>query len=811
MVLLVVSTHAVSLKFGKLADTIRPNFLELSSTDKCKPMGFDGKCAHKAQLASSLESLWCKDTSACFAYKTFVKPLVEAAVQLGYNLPTGCLGDFTGSQTQNLAGLKDVGCAKLPLVSSLKYGIYGFTIPLTLAMQTALKFTSTEPLGYKDTFCIAYRGLVKDCPSAFTVALNLNKDSLKTMVELGPKAPYATIVSEAIKAGLMSFGTGISTNGEFVMKTPIYDENGWNKEAEIKAHFFYTLEGDPQLPFLTGDAKKVATKYQLFRITGWFKEWYMFGSPTEAVKQFGNLFNAGSANPTSFLSGFERGIHISGTLKVGLSAWTDGVVGDLSMDLGEALMYMTGSGNGVVNANVKAGLYMNVRVANMLTLVKEVCKMFEGILKDLGFGSCPSFKSNEAKFGLYIQKDAAGFEFKNISTPLGKWTFACSISKLFTNTKVKCSLNNSFFSIIADAIGYVIKALANQADKVGKVIMKVGKGALGEMKGFSKMTLVTAVNVGKVFSKYGKKLENGVRSFFSGGAEKHKEKSFNFKTRYKCRGTTRTMFDAHVDSTWINDYRDDSRGECYNQCYLYFKTLSNPGSANNCCMYDKAHKARNCRAGTAGRQGVDSSGHNKEVSMSVWKDFTEQLNAKDDGATCGKHTDCSSGFCTGGICKTLCDEAYKCAEGEANTYCNADSQCNAHCHNNKCYDAKWTDGTLSTKASSCTSGYVRDGRCYTRCKKNAKCYGGNQYQYCSSQDQCHNFCYQTKCYDTKFANGVSSVTGGACQSGFQYNNRCRGMCSSSNKCSATSFGGWSYCTKGKHCTTGRCSSERKCY
>ena len=426
-----------------------------------------------------------------------------------------------------------------------------------------------------------------------------------------------------------------------------------------------------------------------------------------------------------------------------LKTLSGGIVNDMSLTLAEAHMYFSSSVQSLVGKNSRSGLPMGMYAAfhsdvlsNLASIAKMYCEQFIGVVKAVGGPvRCPPMKiSKAAKLGIYAQPVSnVGFELN-----LPGFKLTCRVSAKET----QCGFADKYFAIVGRLGGFVVKKLAKLHAAYGDEVMKVAAQTVDIAKGFSKVSSISSINSGNCVSNYAKKKFKNIKKFFGGRGGGHKEVEFGFKKKYKCKGTTETLFDSgnsQFDS-WFNEFRNDGKGECFNQCYLHaVKRGGNIHDSNICCEFRKHgnnNKYKKCIYGTRGREDTGDSA--KMVSMSVVSDFEEELNARDPGESCSKDRDCESGVCHGGQCKDACDPEFPCQPGQQNAYCDNDDQCasGGFCFDYVCHTGKFGYGHRAGHGHHCQSGFVANGVCMRKCSSSSKCNKDTAWAYCDKDKHC---------------------------------------------------------------------------
>jgi len=474
--------------------------------DDCDTLGFDGQCINlQNSLQAGLKDSFCNngDDSACDIYKNIFEPLIEITKTF-LDLPNfmGCLGDFSGTQVNEVETSDELGCPNIPVSSSLKYGIIASSLTITTQMQLQLQSMRLWDIpgeAVTPSFCLA----VKD-PSCgiFTLGISLNGDTLATIAQVTPAGnpvidTVIALLGEAAEAGLDQITFALSSNGGLEVPIRVYSPNiGW-KEATVLANIhFEVVAGIVDLPFL--DSEYSAS---LVEIKAGFTRSIAFGNINE------NTFTDALSDPLSsgsdIAKGYSEAITMNGEVSFGLSTITHGLLPDLEASI-SAQAYMVGNSASQTEFSLPAGLYMNIVVEDIpfiSNLVNELCNFYSGAMDVLGAAiSCPDISVNvEAKLGIFIQTEALG-----IVISAGDVNLKCYAKKINTlQPSVNCNFLEALFQIFWNGVEYVISEIEDFADDVGKEVFKIGEATFNEFGdgviGFGKDVTNVAEDVGEGF------------------------------------------------------------------------------------------------------------------------------------------------------------------------------------------------------------------------------------------------------------------------------------------------------------------------
>uniref|UniRef100_A0A7R9U6I3 LNR domain-containing protein n=1 Tax=Pinguiococcus pyrenoidosus TaxID=172671 RepID=A0A7R9U6I3_9STRA len=735
-----MKTFPVLLQLGLLAVRLP------ASSASCRPFGFNGVCASEGALADSTEQQICDASDvACDIYSDFLVPLNQILGESDAALPSLCIGDFQGHVLSSDDTLTGLGCGEIELTSSDRFGTFAASFPIDPTMQTRLvaaQLWTTVQATVEPAFCMTMRAPVPGCAGVgVTFAATVNDQTFVAILEVantgGSVDAFLSLLGAAVDLGLESLSVGVSTDNSFVREIKVYTEDGF-ETGNVNADIYFTFTGGIELPFLPDSLSDVIS------VSGTFVDAIDFGSSVDSKLQ--QLFSPSAkqgAAVMDLVKGYSRSISISGTATIGLDALTKSLLEDLELPLAEAHAYLLGDSSSSGALGLEPGFYLQagteLPASVFADLVNDLCDEFTGALNLLSGVDCPNFSiSSSSRFGLFINADGAGIA--TITSGLG---IRCSVTRLTSsNPRLKCNIGGTFFQVISFVTGFVVQRLTDLSDEVGTEVMRVSRDTTKVLGGLSKGAAAAAKNVGNVAIEELNNVVRDINTFFGGGGDRDsKEVAFGFNTYYTCKGDdTVELFDSG-DSKWdywFDAFRDKSRGECFNQCYLYYKKHNLPRS-NLCCQYLKKgrnDKERECRIGFRGRKS--SNNGDKSATKGFVEDFEELANAKVNGKSCSNDRGCQSGFCHNSICKTRCSKGAKCPQSETWQYCDNNNQCNAMCHQHRCFDFKFPNGFPAEESGDCQSNFLHDGICKRRCNSDDPCSKDTPFQYCKKNKDCKN-------------------------------------------------------------------------
>lgn len=267
----------------------------------------------------------------------------------------------------------------------------------------------------------------------------------------------------------------IASPGQLGVEIDTFSPNGWIKTV-VDANVHMEFTGSIELPFL-GDLAS-----QIIGVGGTYFRTFDFGARVNAML---DLFN-GQLKPVDLflaLQGFPEAQSISGTVSVGLSLLTGGLIGDLEMTAGIQAYKVP-----VATSTTKVGFYMSASadgVNGLAELLDSVCAKLAKALKSVGGGfKCPSLTFNgDTRMGLYIQLTEMGFSVEASPT-----RFECRVKNLDRPDKLgmNCQVNGEIFQLIENAYGFVVSKVdslaADVADSATNGFLNVATDAVDLFK-----------------------------------------------------------------------------------------------------------------------------------------------------------------------------------------------------------------------------------------------------------------------------------------------------------------------------------------
>jgi hypothetical protein len=180
----------------------------------------------------------------------------------------------------------------------------------------------------------------------------------------------------------------------------------------------------------------------------------------------------------SIISKCEAAIEITADLTLKLKDLTKGFLPDLTTNLIKVAALVT-AGNG--GSGLKAGLYFTANVPNVLAqlgnLINGLINHFASVLEIFGVNKPKLSTSGSTKIGFVANSNQIGITFKDSMTSID---IQCWIR--FSPSKASCNFNGNFFTMIAEAGKWAIKAAKKLFDEAKDIGLKVAQGAkaLGE-------------------------------------------------------------------------------------------------------------------------------------------------------------------------------------------------------------------------------------------------------------------------------------------------------------------------------------------
>lgn len=416
-------------------------------------MGVNGTCVN--MNPTGLNNYMPSDFSA--AWK-ILGSVISAQIPAG---PVMCFGDFNGGAFQTSEDLGSNLCNTIPVVSDGSFGVIGLSvssIPCGVLTDVAMCVTFDKC----GTFAIAFNGGVPACLTFY--------GGLYTGVVAGIGA-----AASAIADTVQNFSIGFSIGRQYSVDIRLAYRDGSKIHSGTVTTYGHIF-ADIGLGFPT-DFMKIGTKdlSEYFSLTADILFLIDFGdvdtvasSAINTIKTM-NLSNAKSLLSTIVKSGPELTLNASGVLTLNLYDLTEGVLCDFAFTLASASILLTG-GSG--RSGLEGGIYFRISsdfVSDLVNSLLGVFDNFSEVFEDLGFGGISVPKAG-IELGFFLTKTAMGFQFTFVG-----FTVKCIL--VISGFKFSCAINAKIFSIIADALNYVIKEVAVFFSDSGRVIATKTKQA----------------------------------------------------------------------------------------------------------------------------------------------------------------------------------------------------------------------------------------------------------------------------------------------------------------------------------------------
>ena len=379
-------------------------------------------------------------------YNNIIVP-ISSALQAR---PVSCVGDFTGKEIKVNFDLANMQCTKLPLDPDHQYSVVGVALYKVPCPNPEKPGTLSGCMVFdkEGTVGVIINGGILRCGMATTGVGKIFE-------------PFAKFV------GAMGFG--FSLNKKF-MKTFEICYGGQSLDVRCnkvtaRGHFTVVLNlAFPEFKIGSLDLTKYfqlnATNTLLIDAT----------QSISAVKSLvSELTNSNSCNKgTNILSkirdmGSEITFISNGYITLKMNDLTNGFICNLNFELNEtAFVFTTGGGS----TGLEPGVYFhfNSNVIKSITgIFVKLFNHFTGVLGSVFKIPMPDLSFLDISFGFYINIHGLGFKFDLI-------TFEFECAYRFSDSRFSCKFDTDFFTILKEAVKFVIKKVGQLMSDAGEVV-----------------------------------------------------------------------------------------------------------------------------------------------------------------------------------------------------------------------------------------------------------------------------------------------------------------------------------------------------
>lgn len=379
--------------------------------------------------------------------------------------PTICFGDFKGDAFQSNEDLGTDLCNTIPVESDGTFGVIGLAISSLPCSAVTTDISMCIAFDKCGTFALAFNGGLPGCIAGATATA--------TGVLAGVGA-----AASAISDSIANFSIGFSIGRRFTTDIRIAYRDGDKIHSGVVTtygHIFADIGVNLPTDFIKIGSKDLGDYFSLAADILLLID---FGDVDTVVNQAINtmknmkLSEAKTLLSTLAKSGPELTLSVTGVLTLNLNDLTSGILTDLSFTLASSNILLTG-GSG--RSGMEAGVYFRIGsdiVSDLVNSLIGVVSNFSDIFTDLGFSDI-SIPSVGIELGLFFTKSALGFQFTFVG-----FTIKCMF--LYSGSDFSCSINAKIFTIIAEAINYVIREAVQFFDKTGRIISTKTKQAFKE-------------------------------------------------------------------------------------------------------------------------------------------------------------------------------------------------------------------------------------------------------------------------------------------------------------------------------------------
>jgi hypothetical protein len=420
------------------------NLKSLSTTQaSCsnKVMNFNGKCLSDLM---NLDSLNIPN-----AAKSFLVPILKKGVTSKLDM---CVGDFKGTQIEEMGNMGEFKCQGIPLPADGTYGVLG-------------AYVNNVPCGSPVTVaaCVVF----DDCGS---VAIAVNGGTATCA------ATYSTGIAAVISplADILdSISIGFSLTRRYTKTFTVSARDGDvinSRQITTRGHFYFGL--DIAMPFDFKIAGKTLKDFiEISRSTKFMVD---FGHVGTAVKDFVTSLSDGKPDKNTIYSimnlGAEMTVSVDSKMTLKFEDITKGLFDDLELNIGTVDVLITKGGDSASGLPLGIYVYFSSDILkNLFDLFDKLCDDMGPILNKIGFQKI-SFPKTNSSLGVFISNEATGFDFR-----LPGLYVKCMF--LYSQNKGSCQFGSKLFTALINGAKWVVKKAAKFFDDTGEDIVEFANDA----------------------------------------------------------------------------------------------------------------------------------------------------------------------------------------------------------------------------------------------------------------------------------------------------------------------------------------------